>query len=155
VLTFQYIVAEYLLCICAYALNISPVVYDFITLFVMTVVLNLMCDLCCTDFSSMSSWSCLKESLFWQNKRKKDEQCMATSIVLASLEPCKRKRGGSVVGHKFMRRDREAACEQIMRDYFVDDPLYSAEDFRRRYVPFPVVSCHPFTLFLKMVRSIN
>jgi hypothetical protein len=98
VLTFQYIVAEYLLCICAYALNISPVVYDFITLFVMTVVLNLMCDLCCTDFSSMSSW--LPEGItFWHNKRKKDEQCMATSIVLASLDPCKRKRGGSAVGH--------------------------------------------------------
>jgi hypothetical protein len=71
------------------------------------------------------------------------------------LEPCKRKRGGSVVGHKFMRRDREAAFEQIMRDYFVDDPLYSAEDFRRRYVPFPAVSCQGFTIFLEMVRSRN
>jgi len=114
-----------------------------------------MSDLYCTDFSSMSSWSCLKESLFWQNKRKKDEQCMGTAIVLASLKSSKRKRGGSVVGHRFMRRDREAAFAQIMRDYFVDDPLYSEEDFRRRYVSFPVVSCHPFTLFLEMVRSIN
>jgi hypothetical protein len=57
---------------------------------------------------------------------------MLTSII-AALEPSKRRRGGSVSGYKFKRRDREAAFAQIMRDYFVDNPLYSEEDFRRRY----------------------
>jgi hypothetical protein len=80
----------------------------------------------------MTAWSCLKDSHFRQNKRKKDEECMLTSII-ASLEPSKRRRGGSVPGHKFKRRDREPAFAQIMRDYFVDNPLYSEEDFRRRY----------------------
>lgn len=91
-----------------------------------------MCNLCCSDFSKMTAWSCLKDSHLRQNKRKKYEHCMVASII-AALEPSKRRRGGSILGHKFMRRDREAAFAQIMRDYFVDDPLYSEENFRRRY----------------------
>jgi hypothetical protein len=88
----------------------------------------------------MTAWSCLKDSHFRQNKRKKDEQRMLASIIVA-LEPSKRRRGGSVPGHKFLRRDREAAFAQIMRDYFVDCPLYSEEDFRRQYA---TLRCCPF-----------
>jgi len=87
----------------------------------------------------MTAWSCLKDSHFRQNKRKKDEHCMVASIITA-LEPSKRRRGGSVPGHKFKRRNREAAFAQIMMDYFVDNPLYSEEDFRRRYALFAVAS---------------
>jgi len=83
----------------------------------------------------MTAWSCLKDSHFRQNKRKKDEHCMVASII-AALEPSKRRRGGSV----FKRRNREAAFAQIMMDYFVDNPLYSEEDFRRRYALFAVAS---------------
>jgi hypothetical protein len=99
-----------------------------------------MSNLCCSDLSNMTAWSCLKDSHFRQNKRKKDEECMLTSII-ASLEPSKRRRGGSVPGHKFKRRDREPAFAQIMRDYFVDNPLYSEEDFRRWYA---TLCCCPF-----------
>jgi hypothetical protein len=88
----------------------------------------------------MTAWSCLKDSHFRQNKWKKDEQRMLASIIVA-LEPSKRRRGGSVPGHKFLRRDREAAFAQIMRDYFVDCPLYSEEDFRRQYA---TLRCCPF-----------
>jgi len=83
----------------------------------------------------MTAWSCLKDSHFRQNKRKKDEHCMVASII-AALEPSKRRRGGSV----FKRRNREAAFAPIMMDYFVDNPLYSEEDFRRRYALFAVAS---------------
>jgi hypothetical protein len=61
--------------------------------------------------------------------------------IIAALEPSKRRRGGSVPGHKFLHRDREAAFAQIMRDYFVDCPLYSEEDFRRQYA---TLRCCPF-----------
>jgi hypothetical protein len=88
----------------------------------------------------MTAWSCLKDSHFRQNKWKKDEQRMLASII-AALEPSKRRRGGSVPGHKFLRRDREAAFAQIIRDYFVDCPLYSEENFRRRYA---TLRCCPF-----------
>jgi hypothetical protein len=88
----------------------------------------------------MTAWSCLKDSHLRQNKRKKDEHCMVASII-AALEPSKRRRGGSIPGHKFMRRDREAAFAQIMRDYFVDDPLYSEENFRRRYATLCCCPC--------------
>jgi hypothetical protein len=80
----------------------------------------------------MTAWSYLKDSHLRQNKRKKDEHCMVASII-AALEPSKRGRGGSILGHKFIRHDKEAAFAQIMRDYFVDDPLYSKENFRRCY----------------------
>jgi hypothetical protein len=88
----------------------------------------------------MTAWSCLKDSHFRQNKWKKDEQRMLASII-AALEPSKRRRGGSVPGHKFLRRDREAAFAQIIRDYFVDCPLYSEENFRRQYA---TLRCCPF-----------
>jgi hypothetical protein len=88
----------------------------------------------------MTAWSCLKDSHLRQNKRKKDEHCMVASII-AALEPSKRRRGGSIPGHKFMCRDREAAFAQIMRDYFVDDPLYSEENFRRRYATLCCCPC--------------
>ena len=88
----------------------------------------------------MTAWSYLKDSHLRQNKRKKDEHCMVASII-AALEPSKRRRGGSIPGHKFMCRDREAAFAQIMRDYFVDDPLYSEENFRRRYATLCCCPC--------------
>ena len=41
--------------------------------------------------------------------------------------------GGSVPGHIFVNRDREAADHRLFNDYFADNPLYNEDQFRRRY----------------------
>jgi hypothetical protein len=41
--------------------------------------------------------------------------------------------GGSKKGRKILRRDFEGAFDTLMLQYFVEDPVYPAEVFRRRY----------------------
>ena len=41
--------------------------------------------------------------------------------------------GGSVPGRFIKHRDRQVAHEKLLKDYFVADPVYPPEDFRRRY----------------------
>jgi hypothetical protein len=45
----------------------------------------------------------------------------------------KRGRGGSHFGRKFVDRDRGAAHERLVADYFGPQPLYDGNTFRRRY----------------------
>ncbi|MFS7993834.1 hypothetical protein Hanom_Chr12g01098751 [Helianthus anomalus] len=45
-------------------------------------------------------------------------------------------------------RDRIRANEELMNDYFVENPLYNAETFRDRF-------CLPKELFLKIVGDIE
>jgi hypothetical protein len=41
--------------------------------------------------------------------------------------------GGSVPGHIYINRDREAADRRLYNDYFADNPLYNESMFRRRF----------------------
>ena len=41
---------------------------------------------------------------------------------------------GSVLGHRVLRRDRQAGHHRLYQDYFSDDPTYGHSYFRRRYV---------------------
>jgi hypothetical protein len=42
-------------------------------------------------------------------------------------------RGGSVMGRRYMHRERSSRKELIMRDYFVEQPKFEPHKFRRRY----------------------
>ncbi|KAK3141442.1 hypothetical protein QOZ80_4BG0334010 [Eleusine coracana subsp. coracana] len=45
----------------------------------------------------------------------------------------KRQWGGSILGHKTYKRDREGANKVLNAQYFVERPLYNADHFRRRF----------------------
>ncbi|EYU30261.1 hypothetical protein MIMGU_mgv11b016998mg [Erythranthe guttata] len=40
-------------------------------------------------------------------------------------------RGGSIPGRKYKPRDQKGKHEQLMYDYFIDNPVFVADDFRR------------------------
>ncbi|CAL5416256.1 unnamed protein product [Camellia sinensis] len=44
-----------------------------------------------------------------------------------------KKRGGSVVGHNYIHRDRWKGHERLFADYFAANPVYSLATFRRRF----------------------
>ena len=50
--------------------------------------------------------------------------------IIAEVET---KKGGSVRGQKYKKRDFEGAHNRIISHYFVPEPLYTDNDFRRRY----------------------
>ncbi|XP_012853652.1 PREDICTED: uncharacterized protein LOC105973177 [Erythranthe guttata] len=54
------------------------------------------------------------------------------SLMLASQGKCKIQHGGTSSRRNSIRRDRRAAHERLMNDYFVDRPLYPPEYFRNR-----------------------
>jgi hypothetical protein len=59
----------------------------------------------------------------------------ASEIMYTHYQSCnKPKHGGSVPGHKVVRRKREVGHWKLFEDYFSDDPTYGAEFFRRRFV---------------------
>ncbi|XP_057793131.1 uncharacterized protein LOC131009740 [Salvia miltiorrhiza] len=41
--------------------------------------------------------------------------------------------GGSVLGHKVIHRDREAAAHRLFNDYFSENPTFNEGMFRRRF----------------------
>ena len=41
--------------------------------------------------------------------------------------------GGSIPGHIVVQRDREAAHQNLVNDYFSDNPRYGEDVFRLRY----------------------
>ena len=49
------------------------------------------------------------------------------------VEESSHKRGGSTVGRRYLEREHFAGNERLMNDYFVENPTYSAEMFRRRF----------------------
>lgn len=65
------------------------------------------------------------------NRRAKDEIQAAAILALLGGQT-KRRWGGSVIGHAVKNREREEIFAQIMRDYFVESPLYGDDLFRRR-----------------------
>jgi hypothetical protein len=52
----------------------------------------------------------------------------------------KHKWGSSVPGHRMYHRDRNSADKDMMKNYFVERPLYNEDHFRRRFM-------HYFNLF--------
>ncbi|XP_028112490.1 uncharacterized protein LOC114310638 [Camellia sinensis] len=52
--------------------------------------------------------------------------------ILKSSDSSKKIRG-SIVGHKYIRRDRRQGHDRLFADYFATNPVYSATIFRRRF----------------------
>jgi hypothetical protein len=61
-----------------------------------------------------------------------EEEEIAT-IVSRIMGPNKR-RGGFVLGHRVINRNRQMGHIRLYNDYFTDQSVYSNELFRRRYV---------------------
>ena len=49
--------------------------------------------------------------------------------------PC---HGGSVDGHRVLNRDRQYGHNRLYEDYFLDNPTYGPNYFRRRFVLSPI-----------------
>jgi hypothetical protein len=45
----------------------------------------------------------------------------------------KKRIGGSVVGRKVFKREREDGYRRLMEDYFVEESVYGEKEFRRRF----------------------
>jgi|UPI0002217AD9 hypothetical protein len=60
-----------------------------------------------------------------------EEEDMEATMIIVSVQN-KRKRRGSVPGHRTYKRDRQAAKDGLMQDYFIERPLYDDDQFRRR-----------------------
>ncbi|PUZ77821.1 hypothetical protein GQ55_1G404000 [Panicum hallii var. hallii] len=58
------------------------------------------------------------------------DEIEACAVVVSTLRK-KRRWGGSVVGHKTKNRDRIGGNIQLNNDYFIERPLFNAEEFRR------------------------
>ncbi|XP_021629566.1 putative nuclease HARBI1 [Manihot esculenta] len=62
------------------------------------------------------------------------QQFLRNKIVLQQIQDQHRvSRGGSVVSHVVINRDREAADRNLFLDYFSDNPRFNDVMFRRRY----------------------
>ncbi|XP_028087365.1 uncharacterized protein LOC114288077 [Camellia sinensis] len=57
----------------------------------------------------------------------------ASMIQILQSTDRSKKRGGSVVGHKYIRRDRWKGHERLFADYFAANPVYSLVTFWRRF----------------------
>jgi hypothetical protein len=76
-----------------------------------------------------------------------DEELIEVAAAL-ELTANNRQWGGSVPGHRIYTRDRYGADKRLMANYFVDQPLYNDDHFRRRFRMRQ-------ELFLKIVRKIE
>jgi hypothetical protein len=63
--------------------------------------------------------------------RDADDVEIAATVLVAET---KRRWGGSKLGHKTYKRDREGANKILNAQYFVERPIYNPEHFRRRCV---------------------
>jgi hypothetical protein len=73
-----------------------------------------------------------------RDRARYDDDVLAASTVmvqrLAEEEESKPRRGGSVIGRQVVPRDRHGGHYRLMSDYFVTNPVYDDDFFRRRYV---------------------
>jgi len=65
-----------------------------------------------------------------QGRDADDVEIAATVLVVGT----KRRWGGSTLGHKTYKRDREGANKILNAQYFVEHPIYNPDHFRRRCV---------------------
>jgi hypothetical protein len=76
-----------------------------------------------------------------QRARYDDEIAAATVIVqLLEEEEQSKPRRGSVIGRQVVARDRLSGHARLMEDYFVPNPVYDDDFFRRRYIAI-IMSC--------------
>ncbi|XP_028078895.1 uncharacterized protein LOC114280716 [Camellia sinensis] len=61
------------------------------------------------------------------------EKNNASMLQILKSSDSSKKIGGSVVGHKYIRRDRRQGHERLFIDYFATNPVYSPTIFRRRF----------------------
>ncbi|KAM5573625.1 hypothetical protein ABKV19_013256 [Rosa sericea] len=68
-------------------------------------------------------------------RRRNTTQLMAEAVSWLATNPLHQQPqwGGSVPGRATRHRSREVANEKLLNDYFVANPVYPAETFRRRY----------------------
>ncbi|XP_028100666.1 uncharacterized protein LOC114300012 [Camellia sinensis] len=95
-------------------------------------------------FKSMMLTSFSSSSSFSSSDDESDDEYMVTLLgayeknnasmlqILKSSDSSK-KIGGSVVGHKYMRRDRRLDHERLFTDYFAANPVYSPTIFQRHF----------------------
>ncbi|XP_050365512.1 uncharacterized protein LOC126784055 [Argentina anserina] len=69
------------------------------------------------------------------HRRRDTTQVLAEAAGWLATNPLQQQPqwGGSVPGRATLHREREVAHQKILRDYFVADPVYPPEMFRRRY----------------------
>ncbi|KAH9122518.1 hypothetical protein AeMF1_006205, partial [Aphanomyces euteiches] len=60
-----------------------------------------------------------------------EDDAYESTIDLAIRPP--RRRGGSTLGRRVVQRDRQAAHERIVQDYFCERPIFGDDHFRRRF----------------------
>ncbi|XP_028098907.1 uncharacterized protein LOC114298518 [Camellia sinensis] len=61
------------------------------------------------------------------------EQNTSSMLQILKSSDSSKKIGGSIVGHKYIRRDRKQGHDRLFADYFAANPVYSATIFRRRF----------------------
>jgi hypothetical protein len=66
--------------------------------------------------------------------QRKDDDVIDAAAVLVTTGG-KRRWGGSMPGHKTYKRKRQSADTKFHQDYFIEQPLYNEDHFRRRCCP--------------------
>ncbi|CAL5344958.1 unnamed protein product [Camellia sinensis] len=61
------------------------------------------------------------------------EQNTSSMVQILKSSDSSKKIGGSIVGHKYIRRDRRQGHDRLFADYFAVNPVYSPTIFRRRF----------------------
>jgi hypothetical protein len=75
--------------------------------------------------------------------------CLATLASMGEDENEERVYIGSVPGRRTIPRDRYSGYIRLMEDYFVANPVYGENLFRRRFVdPNHLTFCLPITKFI-------
>jgi hypothetical protein len=77
-----------------------------------------------------------------------NKMCLATLASMGEDENEERVYIGSVPGRRTIPRDRYSGYIRLMEDYFVANPVYGENLFRRRFVdPNHLTFCLPITKF--------
>ncbi|XP_028094038.1 uncharacterized protein LOC114294119 [Camellia sinensis] len=61
------------------------------------------------------------------------EQNNTSMLQILKSSDSSKKIGGSVVGHRYIHRDRRQGHDRLFADYFAANPVYSPTIFRRRF----------------------
>jgi hypothetical protein len=65
-----------------------------------------------------------------------DYLILSAAKIVHTYSKAKRSHGGSVVGRKFIYRDREGGHNRMFQDYLAVNPTYGPQIFRRRLLFF-------------------
>jgi hypothetical protein len=72
-----------------------------------------------------------------RDRARYDDEIVAATVIVQLLQEEEelQPRRGSVFGRQVVPRDRLSGHFRLMADYFVPNPVYDDDFFRRRYVP--------------------